>query len=391
MPRVTRGPGAVILGGYQAGLAVVDGLAAGGVPAVVVIHSPNEFARSSRRIERWTALPHPEREPAAYLERLEALATGGERPLLVPTTDETLGLVARHRDRLGRRYAISCMDAARVETVLDKERTYEVAAAAGIPVPRTFSPSSEAELDAARAALGFPLLVKPRESHRYYARFGRKMVKAHDDAQLRDAWREAREADVGVLVQEFIQGPDAHGANYNSYADAGAPIAEFTAAKRRIYPREIGFPAIVVSARLAPVAELGRRLLSAFAISGFSCTEFKLDARDGRWKLMEVNARHNLSGRLAIRCGVNFPLIDHAVATGGPLPRRDATRDGVYWVNLTPDLVKSLPRPGAWREYARALTRPHVFDVLDRRDPRPFFTRVRSRGSDGAGEYLEGA
>lgn len=379
----------MILGGYQAGLAVVDGLAAGGVRPIVAIHAPNEFARSSRRIERWTALPHPEREPGAYRDRLEALAPAGERPLLVPTTDETLGLVARHRDRLAERYAITCMDAARVETVLDKERTYELAAAAGIPVPRTFSPSSEAELEEARDALGFPLLVKPRESHRYYARFGRKMVKAHDEAELRAAWREAREADVSVLVQEFIHGPDSHGANYNSYAAAGEPIAEFTAAKRRIYPREIGFPAIVVSARLVEVAQVGRGLLSAFGISGFSCTEFKLDARDGRWKLMEVNARHNLSGRLAIRCGVNFPLIDHAVATGGPLPARDAARDGVYWVNLTPDIVKSLPRAAAWREYLVALTRPHVFDVLDRRDLRPFLTRVRARGSDGAGEYLE--
>lgn len=385
---MTRGPEAVILGGDKAGFAVVDGLAAGGVRPLVVVHSPREFARSSRRIERWTSLPHPEAHPDAYVERLEELAPPDARPLLVPTTDETLGLVARHKERLQERYAITTMDAARVETVLDKERTYEMAAAAGIPVPRTFSPASEDELREACDALGFPLLVKPRESHRYYARFHRKMVKAQDHATAQSAWHEALDADVGVVVQEFIRGPDRNGANYNSYIHGGETIAEFTASKRRIYPREIGFPAIVVSERLGEVTRVGRRLHAAFGTSGFSCAEFKLDARDGAYKLMEINARHNLSGRLAIRCGLNFPLIDHAVATGAPLPPVGAVRDGVYWVNLTPDFVRSLGRRAARREYMTSLARPHVFDVLDRRDLRPFVTRLRSRRFESAGEYL---
>ena len=29
----------------------------------------------------------------------------------------------------------------------------------------------------------------------------------------------------------------------------------------------------------------------------------KRDARDGRYKLLEINARHNMSSLLAVRCG----------------------------------------------------------------------------------------
>lgn len=374
---------AVVLGGYQAGLAVVDGLAAGGVAAHLVVSSPAEFARSSRRLAGCTLSVDPEDRAEEYLESLEHLVPDGARPWLVPTSDETLGLVARHRDRLREHFEITTMDADRVDAVLDKERTYELASVAGIAVPRSYTPTSEAELRQACEALGFPMLIKPRESHRYFARFQRKMVKAQDAPAAVTAWREASEAGIGVLAQEFIRGPDRNGANYNSYIRDGKTIAEFTAAKRRIYPREIGFPAIVVSRRLADLMVVGRRLHAAFGTSGFSCAEFKLDERDGAWKLMEINARHNLSGRLAISCGVNFPLIDYAVAHGHPppAPRRTA-REGVYWVNLTPDLKSCLSERRARREYAMSLRREHVFDVLDARDPRPLLTRLWSRATD---------
>jgi predicted ATP-grasp superfamily ATP-dependent carboligase len=186
---VTLAPSAVILGGYQAGLAVLDGLAAGGIALTLVVDSPREYARNSRRIARWVSFPNPERHEEAYLERLEQLPRDGERPLLVPTTDATLAVVSRHLERLGHRFLLSCMDAERVETLLDKERTYELAAAADIPVPRTFRPSSESEFDEVCEALAFPLLIKPRESHRYYGRFQRKMVKAADRPEALAAWR----------------------------------------------------------------------------------------------------------------------------------------------------------------------------------------------------------
>jgi hypothetical protein len=72
------------------------------------------------------------------------------------------------------------------------------------------------------------------------------------------------------------------------------------------------------------IAEQGRRVLSfpRFAgdsgeagephparreLLGLLVHRVQKDRRDGQYKVMEVNARHNLSSLLATRCGLNFP------------------------------------------------------------------------------------
>ena len=109
------------------------------------------------------------------------------------------------------------------------------------------------------------------------------------------------------MLCEFIPGDDTCGVNYNSYCDDGRPGNEFTAQKLRLKPRLIGFPTAIVGRWLPEVAAAGRRVMAALSYSGFSGTEFKRDPRDGIYKLMEVNARPNFSGWLAVNSGGTSP------------------------------------------------------------------------------------
>ena len=54
--------------------------------------------------------------------------------------------------------------------------------------------------------------------------------------------------------------------------------------------------------------QYGSVLLKEIGYYGLSEVEFKKDPRDGRYKLLEINARTWLWHSLAIRCGVDFPL-----------------------------------------------------------------------------------
>ena len=124
----------------------------------------------------------------------------------------------------------------------------------------------------------------------------------------------------------------------------------------------------------------GRAILRAMDFSGFSCTEFKLDERDGVWKLMEVNGRHNLSSLLAVRCGVNFPLLQYRHLIEGITPAAGGYEQGVYWIDLVRDMgcnVLYLRRePYRLRDYVEPYRRSHVFAIWDRHDPEPFFTQL---------------
>ena len=103
--------------------------------------------------------------------------------------------------------------------------------------------------------------------------------------------------------------------------------------------------------------------------------------RDGIYKLMEVNGRHNLSGILAVRCGLNFPLIQYRHLTEGALPETTTFRSGVYWTDFYRDAGYSVAffRSDRYspRAYVAPYARRHCDAIFDRHDMGPFWARFR--------------
>ena len=99
------------------------------------------------------------------------------------------------------------------------------------------------------------------------------------------------------------------------------------------------------SARLRRVAHRGERLgpgrrrgepracSTSSSYHGVSGTEFKRDPRDGRLKLMEVNAPPWLHHTLSTAAGVNLSTIAYMDAVGKPYVA-PPQRDGVRWLDL---------------------------------------------------------
>jgi D-aspartate ligase len=186
---------------------------------------------------------------------------------------------------------------------------------------------------------------------------------------------------LAVVLQDIIPGPDTSVVNYNAYTWDGRALIEFTARQLRKAPPALGSPRVAISERIPEVVDPGRRILLAMGFHGFACTEFKLDERDGTYKLLEVNGRHNLSGMLAVRCGVNFPLIQYRHLIEGVTPAGGTYRSGMYWTDMFRDVGYSLAyirREGLGvREYLAPYARRHCDAILDRGDLGPFWTRLR--------------
>ena len=191
---------------------------------------------------------------------------------------------------------------------------------------------------------------------------------------------EAARAGLDVILQEIIPGGDDCGVNYNAYFWDGEPLVEFTAQKVRNAPPTFGSPRVIVSKAIPEVIEPGRKILQAMGFYGYACTEFKRDPRDGVYKLMEVNGRHNLSTLLAVKCGINFPWLHYQHLVNGTLTQASEYRTGVYWIDELRDLgysVKSFRQERyGWSQYVRPYLKPHVFAILSLRDPKPFVRRV---------------
>jgi predicted ATP-grasp superfamily ATP-dependent carboligase len=361
-------------------LAVARSLGEAGVPIVMVHYDAEDMAHASRYVLEEIRTPDPRGDDVHLIDALLALGARWPNAVLIPTSDESVVAIARHKTLLTGSLVVACPGAEVTERFIEKSRTYALAEANGVAVPRSFAPASVMDLDDGVQMLGFPMLVKPIESHRYFHRFGRKMVRVGTREALEAAYREAAGAGLDVMLQEIIPGPDSAVANYNAYVTEGRPVVEFTARQLRKVPPAFGSPRVVISEHIPSVIEPGRRTLEAIGFEGFACTEFKLDRRDQTWKLMEVNGRHNLSGILATRCGINFPLLQYRHLVAGELPRQTSFRAGVYWTDVFRDVVYSAlyvrqerPSPVDWlRPYARR----HCDAIVDGKDMGPFWARL---------------
>jgi D-aspartate ligase len=378
---------ALVLGSHTVGLGVARALGRQGVPVIAVYHDDMDHGYVSKYVRKSIRVPHPEAHEDEFIQSLVDCAESFGGGVLIPTSDATLASVSRHKNLLERHYIVACTTWDTARLFIDKKYTYALADEVGVPAPRTVVPHSVEDVEQYAQRAEYPCLVKPSQSHQYFDVFRRKMVKVDDFDQMLAAYQEATDQGFEVMLQEFIPGDDSPAANYNSYVWDGEALVEFTAAKIRSAPRETGSPCCNLSAHIPEVVGPGRKILQAMGFYGFACTEFKRDARDGVYKLMEVNGRHNLSTLLAVRCGINFPWIQYEHLVHRKVPTNSEYETGVYWIDLLRD-ASALPEYVGRRAYTAArwlepYRHPHVFAIRDRDDPRPWRRRctalLRSR------------
>jgi len=369
---------ALAVSGATMGLGVIRGLGEAGVPVVSVHYAGTDMAHRSRYVRERLVTPRPSEDEPGFVRALLDAAPRFSRGLLMPASDPALVAVSRNRDVLAERYVVAAPAWSVAAAFIDKSQTYALAQDAGIPMPETIVPASREEAERSATRMTYPCLIKPSVGHLYRTAFGRKMTLVDDTEALLSAYDDARAVGLEVMIQELIPGPDDAGANYNAYVAGGRPLVEFTAVKVRSEPTMLGSPCVVRSEAVDEIVGPGRAILHAMGFEGFACAEFKRDPRDGIWKLMEVNGRHNLSAMLAIRCGINFPLLEYLHLMEGVEPSASGCRRGVYWIDLVRDLrgARDAVRRDGWGRFVRPYRGPRVFAVGAVRDPMPFIVQA---------------
>jgi predicted ATP-grasp superfamily ATP-dependent carboligase len=372
-------PVAIVLSGNIIGLGAVRALGEAGIPVVLASIREEDPTVKSRHVVARLSVPDPEADEEAFVAALEAAATRYPGAVLMPAADAMLVGISRHKARLERAFRVACADWSAAEKFVDKQFTYALAAAAGVPVPRTVVPHSVEELERYATDVRYPVLVKPSQSHLYSEVFGRKLTQVEDLGELRAAYGEAAARGLDVMLQELIPGDDDQGTSYNCYMWDGEPLLEFTSAKVRLLPHRYGRPSSMVSRWIPELLEPGRATLRAAGFNGYANIEFKRDPRDGVHKLMEVNARMNLVLLLAVRSGINYPALIYRHLAFREVPRPIRQTTGTYWVDGGRDIVAGVravaERRTSLRDFLRPYVRPHVYAVFDPRDPRPAVAR----------------
>ena len=368
-------PGVVIVGGAHGTLALARSLGALNVPVYYLTHdSPLPgWSRFVRKTIRWAG-PHD----AGALPFLRQMADkhGLKGCLLVPSGDGEVQLVAQHREELSSLYKIILPDWTALQWLCEKPLLYQRAAELGVSIPRTYALASAADIDT--LDILFPVILKPNMGGGDTTIAKAKVIRADDRHALKTAFADAS-GEIGagnVVVQELIPGGGESQFSYAALWLNGEPVAEFTARRARQYPVDFGYTSTsveVVDNRQA--VDAARKILKSAGHSGLVEAEFKLDGRDGKLKLLDVNPRPWSWFGLCSAAGIDLGALLWRVANSEPVSQPGNARQGVSWSYLVRDTVAAftLARMGQAKigDYFASLRNIRSWAAFAPNDPLP--------------------
>ncbi len=382
--------GALILGGAHGSLAVVRSLGRKDIPVWVAVKD-HPIAALSRYAKKRVAWPGPNDSSAADFLLDLARRQGLEGWVVFPGGDAEAHLLSRHHAALSKVFRLITPPWEVMRWAADKRLTYQRAEQIGIDYPRTCHAADRGRL--AELDIPLPAILKPAQRLESNPLTADKAWRVNTRAELMARFDQASKlmGDGGVVLQEMIPGAGTAQWSYAAVWNENGPLASLVARRLRQYPIEFGYTSTFVqSAAQERVEEAACRFLRSIGYTGLVEVEFKHDARDDRYKILDVNARTWAWISLGRAAGVDFPYIMWRAATGLPVSPTRA-RPQARWVHFSRDLpaaIGELRRSGiSLRSYLRSFRPPVEFACFAADDPIPgllelplLFRRLQTRG-----------
>jgi D-aspartate ligase len=378
---------AVLLGAAATSVSVARSLARHGIAVHALGSGEWDILARSRACTEYIRV-EPSDLQTGWFAWLESSAARLSGAVVLPCADDGVELIARRRSELQALgyHAFEASDDVSL-AMLDKEKTYAVAREAGIPTPRSFSLDVESNRAAAISQLGFPLGLKPRQTDVHVrAAVGRKGFVVSSPDEFDRVLTEMDRYGVPMLATEIVPGPPENLMAYHSYIDSeGKPLFHFTKRKLRQFHPLFGTESYSITYWDARIAELGSRFFSAVGLRGLAAVEFKLDERDGAFKLIECNHRFTGAHELVRVAGIDLAFLAYERALGRPGPCVDTYRDGVrLWYpihDVHAFLAMRRDRSLSAGDWVRSLVHRLHFQVFQLRDPMPTVVDLSLRTS----------
>jgi predicted ATP-grasp superfamily ATP-dependent carboligase/SAM-dependent methyltransferase len=373
-------------------LGVVRSLGRLGIPVYLAHDGRPMPTDRSRYLAGSFTVVHDQAEPARWVEELARVGRSlGRRAVLVPIDDLGALAVNDHADRLAEWFLLPRPDPGLARTLASKRELHLLCRRLGVPSPETVFPQDR------RDVLGFlerarpPVVVKAIDPLLLYQRPGaRSVMVAHSRRELLDIYDRMEVPErPNLMLQEYIPGGPESIWMFNGYLDRRSRcLVGFTGTKQRQCLPHTG-PTSLGVCRANPVVEQATtEFLAAVGYQGVVDLGWRYDARDGRYKLLDVNPRIGGTFRLFVAGnGMDVVRALYLDLTGQPVPAAGA-RDGRKWLVEPNDLRASLLywregalTPGQWLGSLRGVEEAAWFA---RDDLAPFLAMCRSTAAMAA-------
>jgi biotin carboxylase len=260
-------------------------------------------------------------------------------------------------------------------TALSKFAMMQVAQSAGVAIPRSFSPSDEAELTAVAADFGFPLIIKGDRGES-----GNHVRLVDQPGTLLSAYRAiaALEATSGnrPVVQEYVTGV--------AYS-VGGLFHRGRALRLCAHRKVVGVPPLRgltvsgVTERPPGLLEDACKIFAALEYSGLGHVEFIRD-RGNRFRFLEINPR--VWGTVGV---AEYAAVDlfgaYLQLAHGTIPEPDlAFREGVRFHRIGREGKMLRVQPSRFLGFIRDCLDPYIRSDFAWSDPAPHIASLVMRG-----------
>ncbi len=376
-------PGAIIIEGHVQGLSNVRSLGEAGIP-VYVVDKSNCVARYSRYCKKFFRCPDfIKDEFADFLIEL-AVRENVKDWVLIPSNDHAVYTLSKHKDRLEEHYKVITPGLEVIDDIYDKLSLLYIAGKHGVPIP--FTQNFRTADDSVAVDLRFPVITKGRNGLSFYKALHKKALLANDEAELRQQLQiiGGKYAISETFTQELIPFDGSNKTiSFTAFCVEGEIKSHWAGVKLREHPLRFGTATFAQSILCKECYLQSIPLLKSLNYTGVCEVEYLFDPRDGKHKLIEINARTWLWVGLARACGVDFAKMIYNHVNGIPIEIPANYRTGINWVNPISDLIFSLGAIFTFRlnpiAYLKSIIQPGNVNALSLKgDNKPFYRYLTS-------------
>ena len=278
-----------MLGGHIQSLGILRIFGREGIQGIIIDDTPINLARHSRYC---TSFYHKSDD-----RLLQFLLNLGEKKryenwIIFPSNDFHVKLLSMNKNILEKVFIVGTDKWEVIKHFYNKKATYKLASNVDIPIAATYFPDNESDID--NIQIEYPCIVKPAVMHEFYRRVKRKVFVCRDKRELKKYYLKALQVIPAwqVIIQEIIKGPSRNQFSACFLFLNGKTFIHLVACRMRQHPLDFGNATTYAETVNIPILrEYGERILKTSNFNGVCEVEFKLDERDNRYKLLEVNTR----------------------------------------------------------------------------------------------------
>jgi D-aspartate ligase len=332
----TSVPAVVLKAEEYGSLGIVRSLGRQGVRVYCVEGNPAAPATRSRYCAGkfdWNIDTAPAERSVDFL--LQIAKKFSTPPVLIPTGDAANVFAAEHADALQPAFRFPVSPPGVAQTLYDKKEMYNLCKRFDVPTAETAFPQSGQDVLNFLRTAEFPVVLKAIDAARLQQRTGVRLLIVHDKAALLENYARMEDPDQpNLMLQEYIPGGEDSVWMFNGYFNANSEcLFGATGRKLRQSPVYTGMTSLGICLKNETVAANTQKLMKAVGYRGILDIGHRYDARNGQYKILDINPRIGATFRLfAATNGLDVVRALYLDLTGQTVPAAEVRENRKWFV-----------------------------------------------------------